>query len=227
MLFPKLKYIAAVLVLVTSSDAFGAIVLTPPDLQPGQKYRLAFVSSGSTQALSTSIADYNAFVSAQALANPELNTITTWTAIGSTFTSDARDNTGTNPNNAVGVPIYRLDGIRIANDNADLWDGQLLANLSITQFGTSSNQLAWTGSLPGGIGFPTSELGQSFISIGDSVGAGTGWISNGFANPAVISASMYAISGELTAVPEPSSTILVGIGTCGWLLVRRRLKKNS
>ena len=105
--------------------------INPATGQPwaaGDKYRLAFVTSGTTACDSTNITTYNTFV--QGLADAAgLGTSTlgpvTWKVVGSTATVDARDNTGTNPGvNGVGEPIYRMDGaFAIATNYADLWDG--------------------------------------------------------------------------------------------------------
>lgn len=112
--------------------AHTAIIISPPDLNPGDNYRLIFITDGSTNATSSDVATYNSFVAAEAAAITALNDLgTTWTAIASTATVDARDNTGTNPS-STGVAIYRLDGTRIADDNADFWDQEIEANINIS-----------------------------------------------------------------------------------------------
>jgi hypothetical protein len=111
-------------------------ITVPPCLHPGEQYRLAFVTSTVRDATSPNIADYNAFVTAAANSVPELAALgTTWKAIGSTSTVDARDNTGTNPNSSVGLPIYRLDGGLIASTNQFLWEIGLRIPLDITEAG--------------------------------------------------------------------------------------------
>jgi hypothetical protein len=90
--------------------------------QPGDSYRLAFVSSATTQATSTDISTYNAFV--QGVANAAGLGAATWKVIGSTATVDARDNTGTNPGGGAGVAVYLTDGSTpFASGNNDLWNG--------------------------------------------------------------------------------------------------------
>ncbi len=86
--------------------AASAVPITvPTDLSPGDKYRLAFVTSTGRDTTSANIVDYNNFVTAHAAGVPELAALgTTWTAIGSTVAVDARDNTGTNPTVATGLP---------------------------------------------------------------------------------------------------------------------------
>lgn len=110
----------------------GTVVTVPTDLNPGDQYRLVFVTNGARNALSTDIADYNDFVTAQANLSTELAALgTTWFAIGSTSTVSARDNTGTDAGG--GVPIYLpvAGDLSIADDYADLWDGTIDNPLNI------------------------------------------------------------------------------------------------
>jgi hypothetical protein len=92
----------------------GTVVTVPTDLNPGDQYRLVFVTDGTRDAQSTDIADYNAFVTAQANQSTELQALgVDWFVIGSTSTVSARDNTGTDGGG--GVPIYLLEnGLRIS-----------------------------------------------------------------------------------------------------------------
>jgi hypothetical protein len=52
---------------------------------------------------------------------------TNWRVIGSTSSVAAKLHTDTDdsPLGPTGVPIYRLDGLRIASDYDDLWDGYI------------------------------------------------------------------------------------------------------
>ena len=118
--------LAAISIMPITADA--APITLPIGLNPGDEYRLAFVTSTTRDATSTDIAVYNAFVTAAANTQAELLALgTTWTAIASTFTVDARDNTATNPiEDGAGVPIYLLDGLtKIADNYSDLWDSSL------------------------------------------------------------------------------------------------------
>jgi hypothetical protein len=127
MFHAQMKSIFALLVLVSGPVAFADIVIQAAGLNIGDQYRLVFVTSGSRNAQSSNIADYNSFVTAQAAMSVDLVSINiSWNAIGSTSTTDARDYTGTNPL-ALGVPIYRLDGTLVAANNASFWSGGLAA----------------------------------------------------------------------------------------------------
>ena len=84
----------------------AALVKVPTGLSPGESYRLAFVTSGLTQAANSDINYYNNFVATAASAVPALDDLgATWRVIGSTSAVDAYVNTDTNPSLA-GVPIY-------------------------------------------------------------------------------------------------------------------------
>ncbi len=192
-----------------------AITVVPTGLNPGDQYRLAFLTSMTRDAFSLNIADYNAFVTGVANSVAELAALgTTWTAIGSTVTVDARDNTGTNPS-SVGVPIYLLNDTKLADNNADLWDGTIDTPLIVEETGTTHPfELieVWSGSLREGVRHPSNYLGRvegsrfGFATIDDFR-----WISasvgSNYANR-----PMYAMSDVITAaaVPMPGAVWLFG-----------------
>jgi hypothetical protein len=223
----------ALLVLATCFVApltsLAAPVTVPSGLNPGDQYRLAFVTSTTRDATSGAIADYNAFVAAAAAGVPELAALgTTWQAIGSTMEIDARDNTGTNPLLSTGVPIFRLDGVEVAQDNADLWDGSPSAPINTTEQGTAfAGTIVWSG---------TETDGTAVLPFSNQLGSGNPlngspssvapveyqWIM--FFSPAgaTENASFYAISGVITVVPEPATYVLAAFGAIGLLAFRRR-----
>ncbi len=215
------RFYASLLIFATFNVAplisSAAPITVPTDLNPGDTYRLVFVTSTERDAMSSDIADYNAFVTAAANSVPELLALgTTWKAIGSTETVDARDNTGTNPGVATGVPIYTLADTRIANDNADLWDGIINVPLNRTELETVVVVPAvWTGSLSDGTAdaFNDLWLGGPFAQTGDmnnNVDFG-GWIRNQ-GNSTFNEQRFYGLSGELTVVPEPPAFALAAFG---------------
>lgn len=232
----------ALATLATASAAQAALVVVPPDLAVGAQYRLVFVTEGKRDATSTDIDDYNNFVTSQVRlsilpgttdtalyqalngAGIDPNTIT-WKAIGSTASVDARDNTGTNPTLSTGVPIYLIDGNRVANNNADLWDGSIETAINRTPddlqllnepvwTGTNNNGTAENGRLGGG------PLGQVRYGLTSSIT--TEWITMADSNRFGVS-RLYGISSVLTvptpavSVPEPSS--LLGFITLGGLML--------
>ena len=197
---------------LTVTPALSAPITTPQGLSPGAQYRLAFVTSSATTAGSGTIGDYNAFVTTVANTQAALVALaTTWTAIGSTSTVDARDNTGTNPA-GTGVPIFLLDGAsKIADNNADLWDGTIAHALNVTEAGnTLSGVSAWTGTTSAGIKQSTGNaryLGNGAVIAGSTSATNGGWmLANGFDN--VSPNPLYAISGLLTVPnPDPDLTL--------------------
>ena len=203
----------------------AAVITMPTGLSAGDQYRLVFVTSTTIAATSTDIATYNTFVNDLATLEG-LNYIagqtTTWTAIGSTATDNARDNTSTT-GAGTGIGIYLLDGATlIANNYADLWDGSIDNLLNIDEQGNfNPTTFTWTGT--GSSGTAQSALGTATPTWGNPIFTSSRWINrlSGATWPNTNEYSMYAISGVLT-VPEPSSTALLGLGLSSLLLRRRR-----
>ncbi len=199
-------WMAGAVLAVTTAPALSAPITTPQGLNPGDQYRLAFMSGTATTAVSGNIADYNTFVTSIANTQPALVALaTTWTAIGSTSTVDARDNTGTNPS-ATGVPIYLLDGVsKIADNNADLWDGTIGHALNVSEAGNAIGAVSvWTGTGSNGTkstAVNAKELGAGAVAAGSNSATTSQWLlASGFDN--FSPNPMYAISGVLT-VPNP------------------------
>ena len=197
-------------------------VVVPIGLTPGDRYRLAFVTSGTRDATSTLISDYNAFVTAQANLSPLLLALnTTWRVIGSTLSVNAITNIGL-PNDPA---IYNTNGGLVAIGIPDLFDGTLSNPINWDQLGIGfMNRSVWTGSNP--IGFSFDPLGGSFrpVTFGDSSSTNFGWMLKFFESP-LSANSFYAISDELivSEVPEPGTLTMLGAGaTLLWLLKRRR-----
>ena len=100
--------------------------LIPSDLDTGDQFRVLFLSSMKTDATSTDIADYNTFIKNRAAAgHTDIQAYSAgFRAVGCTDAVNTRINTGTNTNtDGAGVPIYWLNGNKIADDNADFYDG--------------------------------------------------------------------------------------------------------
>lgn len=212
--------------MVVTNLLTAAPITVPPDLAVGDQYRLFFVTSMTRNATSSDISDYNAFVSAVAATVPELAALgTTWNAVASTTSVDARNNTYTNPSVAVGVPIYSLAGFRLANDNADLWDGlivfvgnDLTLETGDPPFSPGGDVEVFTGTTTDGMAAPGTALGEmptpQLATIGITNLSGPTWISAGsWPNDDVL--QFYGISGVLTVVPEPSTVLLFIVGAIG------------
>ncbi len=105
-----------------TNEVLASWSLTPTGLVAGTKFRLLFLSSTKRDAVSSDIADYNTFVQDRAAAgHADIQAYSGgFGAIGCTAAVDARDNTSTT---GTGVPIYWLDGTKVADDYADFYDG--------------------------------------------------------------------------------------------------------
>ncbi len=106
--------LAAILTLLTTQ--LRADAMLPTGLAPGSEYQILFVTSGTTTATSSNIADYNNFVTQQAtLAPGDIGDIvpagTTWTAIISTAASAAITNA---PDR---FPVYDTQGKLLSNND--------------------------------------------------------------------------------------------------------------
>ena len=106
--------------------------LKPAALGVGDAFRVLFVSKGVRNARPTRIVDYNAFVQAAAAAGHHdirgyssgMRAVGSTRADGSKPAEHARDSTGTlYTADDKGVPIYWLDGNRLADDYEDFYDG--------------------------------------------------------------------------------------------------------
>ena len=210
--------IAWLFLLLTISIVQASPITVPPGLNHGDQYRLAFVTSTERNALSDDIADYNAFVSGVANSVPALTALgVSWTAIGSTNSIDARDNTGTNPDVAQGVPIYNTSGTLVVHDNADLWDGDALSD-SMGYFETGQpvpgpGFQAWTGTRADGVraeGFGLgAATGSAVVGIADATFF---WIDFDL-DDTWIPQFLYGISSTLTVpIPVPTSIVLLVSG---------------
>ena len=98
-------------------------------LGTGQRFRLLFVSSGTRRGDSADIEDYNAFIQgAAAGGHLEIRRYASrFRVLGCTSTVNARENTGTGSGDA-DAPIYWLGGEKVADDYADLYDGNWDSN---------------------------------------------------------------------------------------------------
>src|SRR5476649_1320284 len=84
--------------LAAPSSSSGASLVLPVGLNPGDQYRIAFLTSDVRDGTSANIADYDLFVTGEAnAAGSVLQPLgTTWQAIASTLTVDAFTHIGGN-----------------------------------------------------------------------------------------------------------------------------------
>lgn len=232
--FNLLAAVCAVSTGLISTPTMAALV-TPPSLNPGDQYRIVFVTSSKIRGTSTNINTYNVF--ADGLGDSALFA-SDWTAILSTPTVDARTNTLTTGSGA-GISIWLVDGsTKVADSYSDLWDGSLDNSINQTQTGgappiTFGAARVWTGSSDDGLEFSnTRGLGTANPINGDASAANGSWIfagsvasSNPFSGDPFL--PVYALSGVLqvpSAVPIPAAAWLFGSGLLGLAGVARQKK---
>ena len=217
------RALSAIAVVLFTQAATAVPVIHPAGLNPGDPYRLAYVTSTVRNAFSPNIADYNTFVNNLANGVGQLAGLgTTWTAIASTGTTNARVNTGTLGVDA--IPIYNLNGEKIADTYGDLWDGDLDVAILYDETGTSlvsvggSNNRTWTGTNP--VGNPNQPLGSVTPTVGFANFMNQNWIIGQNLNND-LERNLYGMSGTLSAVPLPPAAALLGIPLL--TLLRRRV----
>ena len=133
--------------------------LVPSDLAVGNTFRLLFRSSGTRDATSTDIGDYNTFVqNAAAAGHADIQAYRAgFRAVASTADVDARVNTGTFYTQAnKGPPIYWLGGVKLADDYEDFYDGtwdeegkvrdEDATEVTVASCRFNASSSAWTGS---------------------------------------------------------------------------------
>ena len=96
--------------------------LRPSALGEDDEFRLIFISSQRRNATSSSISTYNSWIQSQAASgHADIRTYRSgFRAVVCTNDDDARDNTGMT---GTGVPVYWLDGNKVADNYADFYDG--------------------------------------------------------------------------------------------------------
>lgn len=200
-----------------------SVSYVPPGLSPGDTYQIAFVTEGVTPAVDPSISHYDSFVNAEAV-SPGAITETwgiEWSAVAATFEEyDAAVNAG------VSAPVYLLDGTLIATGELDFWDGDHASAISRNQYGDEKVTPVWTGMYDdGGAHFVLGDISLGWATSGYSASANGLWASNGY-GMYTLQWSMYAISEELTVIPEPTtlstSLMLTGLGTIVGFARRKR-----
>lgn len=237
---------AALLIVNGASQCFAGAIATPPGVFGGQQFRIIFVTPNKTDATSSNISDYDDFVNSEAAGATYNGIVINWEALASTNTVNARDHVG-----QTGTAVYLADGTKVANSDTTaaggIWSaGGLLAQPDQDLDGNSYAGLVWTGTsgigttyetipVPGdpsvkwGLGSPglngnnKSETGVLPGTIG-----GYNWLSI----PAGVQLNtdlyqIYGISEVLTAVPEPSSLLMSGIGLIAVGVVTRMRRRQA
>ena len=214
--------------------------LIPSGLGAGDQFRLLVVTSTTRDATSSNIGDYDTHVqTAVASGHTAIRSYSSqFKVLGSTASDDAREHTGTRytgdttssttDDSNLGVPIYYLDGAKVADDYRDLYDGSWDSNVSRNESGDSDPGLdqVWTGAATDGtvgeftIGANTYDmpLGGSSVgnrtSYGCPLGSGTELNCGGTGNTATNALHLYGLSpvfqvaGAANNAPQFTTTAL-------------------
>jgi PEP-CTERM motif len=218
-------------------EAGGIVLNTPAGLSPGDSFRFAFVTDGTTGATSTNIADYNNFVNAQAGGATYNGSVVTWDAIATTSSVNAIDNIGQSPISGV----YLANGTLVTTSTtiSGLWNPLLspLINqdLSGVTFPSSGTIIVWTGTTPDGttVNFWLGSNEVIYGVIGDT--AGGAWVDANVSSAPATPFQMYGISQVLivpnATVPEPSTLLIAGTAISagfafGWSRRRRGKRRH-
>ena len=121
----------------------------------GGKFRLLIVTSTALNASTTVIDSYNGIIrDTVAAGHTDIRPYShLFNALGSTALVDAIDNTKTTHTTTdMGVPIYYLNGAKVADNYSDFYDGTWDSHDPTNELGTSSSAMAvWTGSQSNGM----------------------------------------------------------------------------
>ena len=205
---------------ITTTEVPVGWSLKPAGLTAGDQFRLLFLSSTKRDGTATAIADYNTFVQTRAAAgHTDIQSYSTgFKVVGCTSAVDARDNTSTTYTSTdKGVPVYWLNGTRVADTYADFydgsWDDEANDKNESGDDGPDTSQSAnrpITGCDHDGTesfsGSSSRALGTSNVRLGrpnDSV-MGTGPISSGSNSGSSTTRSMYGLSAVFQ-VPEDTT----------------------
>lgn len=226
------------LVLGQATGAHAAAITVPAGLNPGDNYRLVFVTSTTRNATSSNIADYNAFVTSAANLDLGLAALgTTWAALATTSTVGVLTNllneVGLASNDTI-IRLYNTGGVLVATGvtvpMTGLYGGTFTSHsgfLNTTEAGGILPVVnVWTGTLGDGTTLATRELGSPQAAF---VGATLLTFNNNWTTTSSQLVSslfpLYGISGLLTvpsAVPEPSTLAMLGCASLALGLVKIR-----
>ena len=183
--------------------------LIPTGLTIGDTFRLLFISSTATNASSSDIADYNSLV--QTAAAAAIWTSRTTATPSAWSVAPKRSMPGSNTAmTGTGVPIYWLNGAKVADDYADFYDGdwdeeatgRRETGAAVT---LSSSWELWTGSAEDGTELIGSDnksralgnAGNEWVGLGRPNNSSHGPLAGNTANRTG-SKAVYALSGVFT-----------------------------
>jgi hypothetical protein len=187
------------------------------------EYRLAFVTDADIAGSSADIATYNQFAATQAALNTSLPT-TTWKAIVSTATMSAANNISCGAACNANVPIFLIGGTEVATSTINLFRGSagIMNVIAEDENGASaSGAYVWTGSNSDGTAATGHVMGESAPVFGWNEIGFPGFMFGYGETGESDTLPVYAISGALSAVPEPTSLSLLAFSGAAIGLMRK------
>ena len=187
--------------------------LHPEGVALGDPFRLIFVTSTNRNAESSNIDDYNRFViGAAGGGHADIVAYKNgFRALASTRAVDARDNTGTT---GTGVPIYWLNGNKVADNYADFydnsWDDE--SDGRNEDGNSEASRTVWTGSDQNGVskGVFSMGSGSGASTTGFLGGSGTvGPIDNRSTGSSEQNYPLYGLSQVLRALVARATDIRI------------------
>jgi len=196
-------------------------------------YHWAFITSGHTQAMNTTIEYYDGFVQGLADTAGIGNTVgVDWVVIGAIDGMDAKDHA------PISGPVFLLDGTKVADDATDMWDGSLDHAIDRDENGNlKQNSWVFTGTAADGTEASTQAFadlpGKDWTGdchngavlgdgrrtvVGDSFKSDIEWAQK-YCQYWDESNPVYALS---EVIPEPATMALLGLGGLGMVIRRRR-----
>ena len=186
-----------------------ADILPPFGLNPGDQFRLVFVSSQTRIANQGDDQFLTGLADAAGLGVYNGNPVG-WHLLGSQSLPGpgAIDRL---PNSS--DPIYNINGDLVANATHDIWSGTLLHAIAYTETAAMVDTLVWTATLPNGHVPPTNQgLGDfGSVVVGRSSASDGGWVDFDLAFSNGTPHSFYGFSDVITVaapVPEPNTVTL-------------------
>ena len=148
----------------TEVEVFENWSLKPDAVVVSGKFRLLFVTLTAQNATTTVMDSYNGIIrDSVAAGHTDIRPYShLFNALGSTAAVDAIANTKTTHTTTdMGVPIYYLNGAKVADNYSDFYDGTWDSHDPTNELGTSSSAMAvWTGSQSNGMKHDPNPLGN-------------------------------------------------------------------
>ena len=211
---------------IAAGTASAGSIATPTGLNPGDQFRIVFLTFPASATLPTSsnLSTYDNIVSSDATGYTYGGKSPIWKAIVSSAGIDAKDHIGLQSTSV--VPLYTVSGTKVSGGN--LWSGALLNQINVQIDGSLSPAGVWTGTSEYGTGATLHTMGSQSVRYGIPAAVDSYWISQGNSSSG-IPRCLYGISEVLTvpsAVPEPSTVMLVGLGGLAALGYSFKRKRN-